>query len=608
MAIADDDPQVLSYWNPGLADAIPLAGGGGGGPVVGISSPAALDRQAAIDAYWGANTENASPTAAPPPAYGAADPAGPGPIALPTGPVPTPPEPPMAIASPPPITPAPPMSVEPPPPAAPVNMSRQAIGFEREARPEDIFGPPTASQAADTKRWSDAAARLRPKASGGAGNPDPYGVKAAQRGYLESFDTEKGAITARGNAEEAKILARGEGYGDLARQQQEDAAIQRAEEEDARQRFDQQFDKVQSQLDEVRDRTVDPTAGFHDGGMGILAIVGGVVGGLYQGLSGAKSNPFLDQLNHVIDRNIAMQERQLDRDRQNAGDKLNLLGQQRAAFKDSQIAKLQIRNQMYESVKTSLEAEGARYDSAIAKSNATQAYATVDRAQKQVQLAIASALQNQAAAGAAQQASLQREQLKQYRETYATARKDLIDQGYSPAQAEGEALRQAALMFTGKAPARDAGADLGVPVSRTQREKRGEAQTATDAFNAQMDALKEHPAITGSGLDTWALKHLPQRVAPEANATDQDLKTINTQILQAIGKVAKDADGKPNKVMIEKLEGRFEIHASDTKEMKLQKIEGARQVVNALAAEEGAQPPKAAPDATYLDENGKPVK
>jgi len=40
--------------------------------------------------------------------------------------------------------------------------------------------------------------------------------------------------------------------------------------------------------------------------------------------------------------------------------------------------------------------------------------------------------------------------------------------------------------------------------------------------------------------------------------------------------------------MIERLEKRFSIHLGDTKQMAIQKLEGAREVVNALARQQGA--------------------
>lgn len=134
----------------------------------------------------------------------------------------------------------------------------------------------------------------------------------------------------------------------------------------------------------------------------------------------------------------------------------------------------------------------------------------------------------------------------------------------------------------------------GSGMTREQRGKlqmeHGEASRAAEEFNSQVDSLINHPVLDRLGVVTAAKAKLPgsQRVAPEAAAAEQDLEKINTQTLQAVGKVAKDADGKPNIAMIERLEKRFSIHLGDTKQMAIQKLEGAREVVNALARQQGA--------------------
>ena len=136
----------------------------------------------------------------------------------------------------------------------------------------------------------------------------------------------------------------------------------------------------------------------------------------------------------------------------------------------------------------------------------------------------------------------------------------------------------------------------GAGMTREQRGKiaqeQTQTQTASDEFNRQMDNLRKHPVITGSGLTDAAFSTLPQRVAPKSNDAQQQLEAINTQMLQAVGKVAKDADGKPNKAMIEKIEKRFELHLGDHPDIKQQKLNGIADVYNALAREQGAHAPE----------------
>lgn len=154
------------------------------------------------------------------------------------------------------------------------------------------------------------------------------------------------------------------------------------------------------------------------------------------------------------------------------------------------------------------------------------------------------------------------------------------------------AIRWAYKMNTGRDPLRNAGAFVGGAKADGANKEQRETQTATDEFNRQMDNLRNNPIITGTGLTEAALSNLPQRVAPDSNDAQQQLNSINTRMLQAIGKVAKDADGKPNKTMIEKIEKNFEIHLSDSPAIKQQKLQGIADVYNSLAREQGAKAPE----------------
>jgi hypothetical protein len=127
---------------------------------------------------------------------------------------------------------------------------------------------------------------------------------------------------------------------------------------------------------------------------------------------------------------------------------------------------------------------------------------------------------------------------------------------------------------------------------RVQKEGKPSEQDQTvraaDEFNQQLEDLKKDPIITGTGLDTAALSHLPQRIAPESNDAQVKLDAVNTRMLQAVGKVAKDADGKPNKEMIDRIEKKYEIHLGDSPRFKQQKLQAVQDIVNALSRQQGA--------------------
>ena len=438
------------------------------------------------------------------------------------------------------------------------------------------------------------------RAGGGGGGPvnaDPYGIRAAQKAMLGSYGQEADALRMGTQGQIAQNEHTSALAEELARRQEEDAAIAHAEQEQAQQHFDAQMAVAQQQLDDVREQKIDPKRMMKDTGTKVLAVVGGLIGGLYQGITKQAENPFLKDLNQAIDRDIAAQEKDIANSREGVGMQLNLLAQQRAQFKDTQTAKLQIRNMAYEAAKQQIAAEAQRYESPMVQARADQAIAQLNRQQAQLQEQLGKQLQAQAAAGAAQAVAAKKQMLEMYRTVYDKTFEKMVET-YGPDAAgrvaEAEARRAvgvATFSNVGERPDYSKVTPGGGAMPPELRAKRAEAQLAVDAANKQFDAMKASPAVTNTGLGTAAASHLPQRLAPEANADAQDLEMINTQLLQAVGKVAKDADGKPNAKMIETIEKRFALQPGDTTEMKLQKIDGVRQVFNSLAAEQGATPP-----------------
>lgn len=439
-----------------------------------------------------------------------------------------------------------------------------------------------------------------PKPAGGGGGPvnaDPYGIKAAQKAMLGSYGQEADALRMGAQGQIAQNEHTSALAQELARRQEEDAAIAHQEQEQAQQHFDAQMAVAQQQLDDVRDQKIDPKRLMHDTGSKVLAIVGGLIGGLYQGLTKQAENPFLNDLNKAIDRDIAAQEKDIANSREGVGMQLNLLAQQRAQFKDTQTAKLQIRNMAYEAAKQQIAAEAQRYESPMVQARADQAIAQVSRQQAQLQEQIGKSLQAQAAAGAAQSVAAKKQMMEMYRTVYDKTFDKMVE-SYGPdvagKVAEAEARRAvgvATFSNVGERPDYSKITPGGGAMPKELVKNKAEAQLAVDSANKLFDSMKNEPAVTSSGLGTSAASHLPQRMAPESNAQAQELARINTQLLQAVGKVAKDADGKPNKEMIKRIEDNYALAPGDTLEMKHQKIENVRDIFNALAAEQGAVAP-----------------
>ena len=322
----------------------------------------------------------------------------------------------------------------------------------------------------------------KPAAKGGTGgggkaNPDPFGIKGAQKNVLGSFDAERSGMEHASTAEGDRSVMIAAARGDLAATQQQDAAIRAGEVDEAQRGFDAHMAEVQRQMEEVRAQKIDPSRLMKQDGMAFRAVVGGLLGGLYMGLNKLDHNPFIDDLNKQIDRDVAAQERDLSTKQQGVADSMNMLREQRSTFKDNDLAKLQTRNAMYEASKVAIEAEAAKFDQPMVKARAEQAIAGVDRQQAELQRQIGERAQSAAgaaaAAGAAQQRALGLEMRKSYGDTYEKA----LAAGLSPAVAEAEATRMVQTQFQGGAaprPAEAAGAHSD-PVSMVPKDQRESA-------------------------------------------------------------------------------------------------------------------------------------
>lgn len=408
--------------------------------------------------------ERPAPAAPDPAAYYGPPP--PPPVA--SGPVPLPPVDPALAAQ-------PMMSVPPPEPA------RGVPGVNMSA-------PPPVRQPVSFERTTPKAA-ARP--AGGSSNPDPFGVKKAQGEYMGTYADEIDAKKREAVAQGDKAAELADKLPTIARERQEEVALARAENDEASRLMGERMNEVQKQLDDVKAKKVDPFRLMRDDGIAVASILGGVLGGLYQGINRMQKNPFLEEFNKTLDRDIAAQEAEIQNGRANATDRMNLLAQQRAALKDDQLAKSQLRNMYYEAAKDELEAQASRYDSAAVQARADQGIAALTRQQKAEQLAVAKQAQAtaaaQAAAARAQREKAEAEVRKAFTETYEKN----IAAGQSPAQAEGEAARMVANLFAGGAGDRPAPTGGGDPVGAVPKDQRSEALKEQADFAKAQKATKE---------------------------------------------------------------------------------------------------------------------
>lgn len=383
-------------------------------------------------------------------------------------------------------------------------------------------------------------------AGGGASAPvnrDPYGI-------LDSYRMQGEGIQMQTDAERERASRRGEMMATAARHREEDAKIAEAEAVEAERRFNEMQADAQKQLDAVREKKIDPDRLMKSDGMAFSAMIGGLFGGIYMGLNKLSSNPFIDDLNKRIDRDIAAQEKNIDHARAGAVDKMNLIRDQRAMWKDSQMAKLQARSLTYEAVAQKIDAEMAKYDDPISQARGAQAIAAIQREQGQVQKALDEERRRLAMAGASAQMADVKAKRAAFMETY----KEGIAHGLPPAQAEAEATRMLAILYGGGAPPREptqGGGDPLTNVPKNQQEAaqkelsaRAEATKGAEALEQAYAAFREADVVAG-GRDAWkaTVRGILKPHMKGANS-DADLDQLINPLVPTTGEPESQSRGK----------------------------------------------------------------
>lgn len=257
--------------------------------------------------------------------------------------------------------------------------------------------PPTASAKADPVAKAQAY-------YGGGAPSGPSELSRGMKGLRGTYDLDKEAIARGTEAERARAEAVAVGSAALAQQKIDDQAIQQMEAQHAAQTFADYSAETQRQIDDVRTKKLNPNERYADSGSALLAIVGGVLGGLYQGLNHQEKNPFVEQMNETFRQDLAVQEKNLQTQKEGIGERRHLLAEMRGTYKDKALADLQARNLYYEGAKEAITAEAAGYDSPTIQARADQAINALSREQSKldIQEAMRKAAAAQAAAAAAE--------------------------------------------------------------------------------------------------------------------------------------------------------------------------------------------------------------
>ncbi len=245
--------------------------------------------------------------------------------------------------------------------------------------------------------------------SGAGGKPGLSAYDKAEKELRGTYDQDKAATQEGATAEKAKADILAAGAADIARRKMEDQAIQQVEAANAAKHFEDYQAETQRQIDDVKSQKIQPNRAYSDTGSAIAAVLGGVMGGMYQGLNHLQTNPFLDQMNKVIDRDIDAQKHDQATQKGAIAERKGLLAEMRTTYKDEALAKLQAKNLYYEGAKEDLAAQAATYDSPAVQARADQAIAAISR--EQAKLDLNDAIRKAAAAQAAGAAAEHRRQI-----------------------------------------------------------------------------------------------------------------------------------------------------------------------------------------------------
>ena len=421
-----------------------------------------------------------------------------------------------------------------------------------------------------------------------------------RQNLMDATDREKEAATQQGDAAAQADLTKAAGMMNAGTQLEQDAQRQKAKADFDGEQLAMRRERIDAMADQVSKMAkVNPDQYWEDkGALNRISTGLALALGAFSSAFNGTRNHVLDSINKGVDDNIAVQKDAYNRANGQLDDQRNLYSMAMQATGNPVEAQALARNMLIDSIKMKADAQATAAGSQTHIANAARLGTQLDKLKAEDDIKMHNYVQARDVGGGPTGPKPEElvKMAADYQKEAATNGHNITEQqALDHARALWYGGHGMAVHGSGPAVAKDSGATPG----GMTKEQAGlvakdhlEVQRGTDEFNSQMDNLAKSPVLDQIGWDTALLQHGGQRIAPASTKTVQSLKEINTQTLQAVGKVAKDADGKPNKEMIAKIEERFEIHPGDTKEVALQKIQGVRQVYNALARQQGASAPE----------------
>lgn len=359
----------------------------------------------------------------------------------------------------------------------------------------------------------------------------------------------------------------------------------------------------------------DPSSQFwEDKGTGarVLSGLAAFASGMGAGLTGQGGNPYLDFLNKQIGQNYESHKQNISDlfQKQVAAGKIADTDENWSRFQDE--SKLKYYDLATQHVQSTLKSQENRALGQNVKLLANKTNLDLEAQQIARRQALSHAQAMAAAQASANARARQKEMRDRFDKFYGDQPKDASDEervqgAFKALSSEGYRDEELAPMArnVGAVPGERPGAwtlpkpetegpginpVTGRRYTREELDKHGAIQQKADAITGQLQTYLSDPAIMAPGGVVAGLKgELPSSwQGADIQTQRAKLAEIGSLMTSAIGSVAKDADGKPNKLTLERYHREFEPTLSDPPQVRQQKIVAGLNFYKNLARSEGA--------------------
>lgn len=296
----------------------------------------------------------------------------------------------------------------PPPPAPPpveelqgAPMSPPVPASMPEPAGMSVAPPMTAAVPAPAEPPPQPAARPAAPMQGGGMGVDARGARV-----LGTYDAEKDAIQRKTEAEISRDQTVAQDRMVAEQQHRDGLADQAQADKEASDNFNREMSELRAERAKIAEMKVDPKRLMKsDPSLAVGAIIGGALGGFFQGMTGGRENQVLSMIERKIDKDVSEQERLINERKGANAASMTALSELRSKYKDERTASLQLKSLQLESIKSTIDARAQALGTDVARANADTLLAGIDRKQAELDRQMAEERKRAAAAAAAAKAA-----------------------------------------------------------------------------------------------------------------------------------------------------------------------------------------------------------